>query len=188
MPRSSINPAMWVPKLKASIRQRWNTLREPRIGIMLHYDGSSADIPGVDWVAYDPRAGGSYNWMTTDIGQEVDIVPDDRRAWHAGKCRVSSELEAAGLLYRDANSAFYGIAITATDGDQVTPAAFDAVVRRCVTLFRRHGWVDGRRITGHDREAWPRGRKIDPTGSGRSPVLSVPKVRDAVKRLLSDGG
>jgi hypothetical protein len=85
------------------------------------------------------------------------------------------------LAYRDANSALYGLAIAATDGEVATQVQTEAVAMLCVPLFKRHRWDrkdDLWRIVGHDTEAWPRGRKRDPTGSDPSrPVLSVEAIR-----------
>jgi len=161
-------------------RQNWGRLREPRIGVMLHYDGSASDAGAVAWLTRDPRCKVSYNWLVLDDGQLVGVAPADARAWHAGVCRASAEL----LVYRDANSAFYGIAVAATAGQRATPAQSATVTRLVRSLFRSHGWdlhADSWRLVGHESEAWPRGRKHDPTGPDPAhPVLAVDLVRGAL--------
>ncbi len=156
-------------------------LREKRQGILLHYDASASDPGAVAWLRDDPRCHVSYNWLILDSGAQVTIAPMDARAWHAGVCRPS---DPARLPYTDANSVFYGIAIAATDGDVVTKVQQAAVVNLCVALFKRHRWnrkTQLWRISGHDKEAWPRGRKHDPTGSKpEKPVMDVSKIQELV--------
>ncbi len=158
----------------------YNALREPRLGVMLHYDDSASDAGAVEWLLHDPRCHVSYNLLVLDGGKVVEIAPLTHRAWHAGICRPSD----VRLTYRDANSAFFGVAIAADGTDVATSAQKQAVATICRTLFKRHGWdetTDVWRIVGHDTEAWPRGRKIDPAGSDpHHPVLSVMEIRGLV--------
>lgn len=155
----------------------WNLLREERKGVCLHFDDSASDAGAVEWLTRDPRCKVSYNVLILDSGQIVTIAPIEARAWHAGVCKPSD----ARLAYADANSALYGIAIAAGVHDRATEAQKRAVAGFCRTLFQRHGWnqaTETWRIVGHDTEAWPRGRKIDPTGMDRAhPVLSVMEIR-----------
>lgn len=154
----------------------WNSLREERLGVLLHYDDSASDAGAVEWLLQDPRCRVSYNWLVLDSGQLVTVAPEDARAWHAGVCRPS----IPALTYHDANSAFYGIAWAGRAGEEVTPAALTAIVALIRRLFQKHHWptTETWRITGHGAEAWPRGRKIDPTGPNpHRPVLSVPLVQ-----------
>jgi N-acetyl-anhydromuramyl-L-alanine amidase AmpD len=137
----------------------WGKLREARQGVCLHYDGSASDAGAVAWLTKDPRARVSYNRLVLDDGQVVKIAPDDARAWHAGTCRPSS----AAFTYGDANSALYGVALAAKPGDEVTGKQFDALVNVVRHYFEVEGWplTDWWRVTDHEQEAWPRGRKVD---------------------------
>lgn len=160
------------------VNSPWNDLlNESRQGILLHYDDSASDAGSLAWLTKDPTCHVSYNVLVMDDGTVYQVAPLTARAWHAGVCKPSDP----GHPYRDANSAFYGVAVAAKDGEIVTPAQFLAVVDVCRTLALRHGWdlaAEPWRITGHDREAWPRGRKIDPVGTRPTmPVLSVDAVR-----------
>lgn len=159
----------------------WNSLREPRMGCMLHYDASTSDSGAVAWLLHDPRCKVSYNFLILDDGRMVAIAPPEARAWHAGICRPS----VPRLAYRDANSAFYGLSLAATVGEVGTAAAKQAMVDLIRALFGRHDWdtqTDGWRIVGHASEAWPRGRKIDPTGPDPAhPVLSVGEIREMLR-------
>ena len=165
---------------KPTLLGNWGDRTQPRIGIMLHFDGSASDAGAIAWLRDDPRAKVSYNWIVTDDGGQVTIAPQDARAWHAGVCRPSD----SRLTYRDANSAFYGIAVAATSGQTVTIRQYNTVVNLCAALMKHHGWRDPWRIVGHDTECWPRGRKVDPTGPDPNhPVLDVEAVRrDVVAR------
>lgn len=162
--------------------RNFNVRREDRKGILLHYDDSSSDAGAVQWFG-DPACHVSYNWLVLRSGELVELVPEDSRAWHAGVCRPADER----LFYADANSALYGVSIAANGRERATAAQLAVVARLCAHLFERHGWSADQlwRITGHSREAWERGRKIDPEGpNAAAPVLSVNQVRAAVARLL----
>lgn len=161
-------------------KRNYNGLIAPRMGVMLHYDDSASDRGALGWLTADPTCKVSYNVLVTDDGVGHEIAPLDKRAWHAGVC-VSSD--PVRLPYRDANSAFYGVAVAARDGEVVTPAQFAGVVGVVAMLAAKHGWdlrYEGWRIVGHNTEAWPRGRKVDPVGlTPNRPVLSVAAVRAA---------
>jgi len=156
----------------------YNAVKGKRVGVMLHYDASTSDAGAVAWLTKDPRCKVSYNWLVLDNGTAVEVAPMGKRAWHAGVCRSS---DPARLPYTDANSAFYGIAIAATDGQTATAAQLRTVTDLTRTCFERQGWplTETWRIVGHSSEAWPRGRKHDPEGSNPTrPVLDVQAVRD----------
>ncbi|MBV9879050.1 MAG: N-acetylmuramoyl-L-alanine amidase [Gemmatirosa sp.] len=172
--------------------KNFNALKEARRGVMLHYDDSSSDAGAVAWFT-DPECKVSYNYLVLDDGAYVPIVPDGKRAWHAGVCKTS---DPARLPYADANSAFVGIAVATNDKTPATPAQIETVVWLTRREFERNGWplTDGWRIVGHDSEAiWPsdadtpvnlrgkRGRKIDPRGPDATrPILSTATVRARV--------
>lgn len=161
--------------------------REPRVGVMLHYDASASDLGAIAWFQNPGSRNVGYHLLVLDDGSFVRLTPDDARAWHAGVCRTSPELAARGVTYRDANSAFIGISIAATDGDRATPVQLVGVAGLAAEVFDREGWDRSEvwRIVGHDTEAWPRGRKIDPTGSDPSrPVMAVEDVRRLVVSFL----
>lgn len=157
----------------------WGSLREPRLGIMLHYDGSTTDAGALAWFEH-PLCRVSYNYLIWDDGNIHPIAPHTARAWHAGVCRSSSPL----LHYQDANSAFYGLSIAAKPPDSVFPPQLQSVAALCISLFQQQGWPRSEtwRIVGHSSECWPRNRKIDPEGPDPlHPVLSV----DGVRRMVA---
>lgn len=163
-------------------------LTQPRVGIMLHFDGSSSDSGAVEWFR-DPACRVSYNRLYLDNGDVVQITPSmNHRAWHAGVCRKTKDV-------RDANSAFYGLSAATDEKVPATQAQFDAIVDDCVALMQTHGWTDpDQHIVGH--EDWAihdkgplkgkLGRKCDPTGLRKQhPILSTQAVRDAVRKRLT---
>lgn len=169
------------PVAKAWGKQPSGTMRQ---GILLHYDASRSDKGAVAWLEDDRRVEVSYHYLILDDGDVLQIAPPGTRAYHAGVCKPSRK----EFTYSDGNNAFYGVAIAATDGEHATEAQIASVVALCQYLFWLEGWdvKDSWRITGHDAEAWPRGRKHDPTGVrepetpfyGQPPVMSVQEVQD----------
>ncbi len=168
-------------------------LREARKGIMLHYDASLNDKGSVAWLK-DDRCRVSYNWITLDNGNIVEIAPPKARAWHAGVCRWGNpESGFKKEKYKDANSAFYGLSIAATVGDETYPHQLRSIVAMCKTLFLDHRWSlqdEAWRIVGHDTESWYRDkekwyRKIDPIGPNKNRPVLDPAV---VRRLIAQEG
>lgn len=136
----------------------WNKLVGKRIGVMAHYDASSSDAGAVEWMLRDPACHVSYTYLILDDGTVVSVAPENARAWHAGVCKPS---DPVNMDYKDANSAFYGIAVAAGSKDTATPAQRAAFADLCARLMRKHKWTEPWRITSHALEAWPRGRKVD---------------------------
>lgn len=167
----------------------WGKLHEKRVGVMLHYDGSTSDPGAIAWLTRDARCKVSYTDIVTDNGKTVAIAPRTARAWHAGVCRPSKNFQ-----YRDANSAFYGLAVACGGLDTATAAQVDGVVRTILEYFVIENWTvkDILRITDHEAEAWPRKRKVDIWGDKRKraerglngPVLDLEIVRAMVKTEL----
>ena len=149
---------------------------------MLHYDGSGSDAGAVGWFGH-PDCGVSYQWLVLDDGSAVRIAPDSSRAWHAGRCRHSNPR----LEYRDANSAFYGIAAATNNYEDVTPLQTLTIAYLTRWYFEHEGWplADLWRITTHRSEAWRRGRKSDPEGGDlKNPILAVGDIRQLLGRIV----
>ena len=161
---------------------------------MLHYDASASDAGALSWLA-DPACKVSYNAIVLDDGSWTLVVPWTYTAYHAGECRPSSEqfeYHQVGTSYRHtANHGFYGISIASNDVVGATAAAMLTVAYLCRTLFQNENWSaveDGWRITTHEAEAWPRGRKSDPTGpTPKNPILGLGDVRWLLPRLSLTG-
>jgi len=172
------------PALRRTIRNgAWHgTTREDRLGVMLHFDASASDEGAMAWFQ-DPRCRVSYNYLVLDDGSYVEIAPLDARAWHAGVCRPSRD----DLTYRDANSAFYGIAAATNLKRSVTGLQLLTIAYLVRKLFQKNNWnpLDVWRIVGHSDECWPRGRKVDPVGLDPDrPILSVEAVRNLAPMIV----
>lgn len=177
-----------------------------RLGIMCHFDGSRTDAGAESWFD-DPDFKLSYNRAYTDNGRRLKLTPTiEHRAYHAGKCRSD------GRVQDNANSCFYGLCVTAGDGQVATVEQFTALVVDAAVIARYHqlrgdaGWEVSNIdywITGHedwavfssestpDQSKWGKlGRKHDPTGEnpkkGLPPVLDKVAVRQAVAAYLND--
>lgn len=100
-----------------------------------------------------------------------------------GQCRPS---DPARMPYTDANSAFEGIALSGGPAfGPPTPKQIAAVVALIRERFAANGWplTETWRITSHDREAWPRGRKEDVTGPNKAkPWLDLNTIRKEVAK------
>ena len=162
-----------------------NKLRDKRIGVMLHYFGSKTDHGAMAWIN-DPRFKCSYHYVVFDNGDYVQLVPLDKRAWHAGKCKPS-ELWPEWRAYKDANSAFYGVCAACGPHDKATDAQIDTMAHLTRQLFDREGWGhnETERVTTHQAEAWPRGRKVDPEGPPDCPAYPVFTRAQVVSRILA---
>ena len=153
----------------------WSGLKEPRQGVMLHWDGSGSDLGGLSWLQ-NPDIKAGYNIVVGDDGSWGILAPLASRAWHAGVCRPSS----GAPKYKDANSAFYGISILNGGKEDVTQRQVLTAAWLAARLFEREDWSrhDHRRVVTHSSEAWPRGRKVDPEGKDPlNPILSADDVR-----------
>jgi N-acetyl-anhydromuramyl-L-alanine amidase AmpD len=174
----------WEPRLLEDLRSpNHSALREPRQGICLHYDASTTDKGAVSWFKH-PDCRVSYQLLVLDSGDWVRIAPDDRRAWHAGRCKPGDDQ----LQYSDANSALYGIAAATNNKVDVTPVQLLTIAYLCKLYFAAEQWSLEQlwRITGHEHEAWPRGRKSDPSGGDpHNPIFSVDQVRELVPLIQS---
>jgi N-acetyl-anhydromuramyl-L-alanine amidase AmpD len=174
-------------------KKNWGELTEPRIGIMLHYDASYSHKGSVAWLA-SADVTVSYNWIVMDTGNIIPFAPYNKRAWHAGCCKSDDPR----LLYRDANSAFYGVSIAATEGDVATKAQKQNVADLCQTLMMRHRWTLAEiwRIVSHRSQAvyckghskaGQRGRKSDPEGPNLArPVMNTNEIKGMVAERLAN--
>lgn len=173
----------WAPsQVREVLNGQWGTLREKRIGVLLHYDASASDAGAVGWFA-DPACRVSYQLLVLDDGSYVRIAPDEARAYHAGVCKPSS----TQLQYADANSAFYGIAIANSGHEDVTPLQMLTAAWLTRRYFEKEGWpvTEAWRVVGHRSEASPRGRKSDPEGADlKNPILSVTDIRQLLGRVV----
>lgn len=179
---------------------------ERRVGIMGHFDGSRTDQGAQSWFD-SPEFLLSYNRAYTDAGRRIRLTPAiEYKAMHAGKCRSDSR------VHDNANTAFYGLCVTAGDGQVATVQQFTSFAVDAAVIARFHqlrgdpGWeIENIRywLTGHEDWAihspastknqalWGKlGRKHDPTGDnpskGLPPVLDKVAMRQTVAAYLND--
>ncbi|AUH64100.1 N-acetylmuramoyl-L-alanine amidase [Paracoccus zhejiangensis] len=118
--------------------------------IVLHYTGMADGASARDRLC-DPEAEVSAHWLVHEDGRAEALVPEDRRAWHAG---------AGSWQGRDdVNSRSIGIEII-NPGDRPFPMAqMDALVDLVRAIAARHG-LGPAAVIGHSDMAPD--RKCDP--------------------------
>ena len=122
--------------------------------LLLHYTGMASTAAAIERLC-DPAAKVSSHYVVDEYGEVLQLVPETRRAWHAGE----SSWEGVG----DINSRSIGIEIANPghgfgypDFPEIQIAAVIALCRDVVTRHR----IRADRVLGHSDVA-PQ-RKIDP--------------------------
>ncbi|QKV18369.1 N-acetylmuramoyl-L-alanine amidase [Oricola thermophila] len=142
----------------AEIRQSGN-FGERRDGksvdiLLLHYTGMETGGAAEDWLC-DPRSEVSCHYLVHEDGRIVQMVPEEKRAWHAGRSFWKGET--------DINSRSVGVEIVNGGHDYGLPAFPDSQVEAVIALARgivaRHA-IAPERVLAHSDVA--PGRKRDP--------------------------
>lgn len=162
--------------------------------VVLHYTGMKSAAEALARLT-DPAAQVSAHYLVDDEGLIYRMVPEDRRAWHAGVSYWQG--------VRDINSVSVGIEITNPGHDYdyraFTQKQIDAVIALTRDIQARHQ-IGAASVIGHSDIA--PGRKIDPgelfpwqdlarEGLGVWPTLSGTKhliSSDEAMKLLSGLG
>jgi N-acetylmuramoyl-L-alanine amidase len=122
--------------------------------VILHYTGMATGRAALDWLR-DPRSEVSSHYWIDEGGAIVQLLPEARRAWHAGASVWKGE--------RDLNSASIGIEIVNPGHDGGLPPFPDAQIAATIALCRdiaaRHA-IRPERILAHSDIA--PARKRDP--------------------------
>ncbi len=122
--------------------------------ILLHYTGMPT-AEGALARLCDPVAEVSSHYLVFEDGRILQLVPEVRRAWHAGAGRWKTD--------SDLNSCSIGIEIVNPGHDGALPpyppAQIEAVIALCVDISARHA-IRSERILAHSDIA--PGRKRDP--------------------------
>ena len=122
--------------------------------IIIHYTGMASGQAALDLLR-DPKSEVSSHYLIEEDGRIFALVPEDRRAWHAG----------AGYWagHRDVNSRSIGIELVNGGHDfdcpRFDPRQMSALDELCLDLIARHN-IPARYVLGHSDIAI--GRKIDP--------------------------
>lgn len=128
--------------------------RERPDSIILHYTGMADGAAALAWLC-EPRSAVSCHYLVEEDGTIVQLVPETRRAWHAGRARWRGE--------SDINSASLGIEIVNGGHDAGLPPfpeeQVGAIIALCRDLAARHSILP-ERVLAHSDVA--PGRKLDP--------------------------
>ena len=146
--------------------------------IVLHYTGMRNGPSAVDWLC-NPASQVSSHYVVTEDGAVLELVPEERRAWHAGRSVW------AGVT--DLNSASIGIEIVNGGHDHDLPAfpepQIEAVIALCRDIVARHA-VPPERVLAHSDIA--PGRKRDPGERFPWAQLAAAGIGHWVENLPSD--
>ncbi|MTI19131.1 N-acetylmuramoyl-L-alanine amidase [Rhodobacteraceae bacterium RKSG542] len=122
--------------------------------LLLHYTGMESEEAAVSRLC-DPRAEVSAHYLVKEDGEILQMVPESRRAWHAGKSYWKGD--------RDINACSIGIEIVNGGHDFGRPAypqvQIDAVIALCKDIIARHN-IPAYRVLAHSDVA--PSRKKDP--------------------------
>jgi N-acetylmuramoyl-L-alanine amidase len=126
----------------------------PLDALILHYTGMPDPQGALDWLR-DPTSQVSCHYVVFEDGRIVQLVPESRRAWHAGRSHWAGE--------SDMNSRSIGIEIAnpGHDGDypDFTDAQVQATIALCRDILKRNP-IPPDRVLAHSDIA--PGRKRDP--------------------------
>lgn len=141
--------------------------------IVLHHTATSADAKSVGKFFSYPSSKVSSHYIVDKTGYIVQSVPDNERAWHAGKSQFSG--------VENVNNFSIGIEIC-NIGDNTDPypdTEYDAVIRLVAFLVKEYN-IPLSGITRHRDIALPAGRKVDTSNN-----FIVQRVLDGVQAVLS---
>lgn len=121
----------------------WNERSHPITAVVLHYTGMPDAAGAIAWLT-NPQSGVSSHYVVAEDGQVVRLVPEEKRAWHAG---VSSWRGDADL-----NSRSVGIEIV-NPGHEWGYRPFpepqlEALTPLLADLVKRYG-IQPRNVVGH---------------------------------------
>ncbi len=143
------------------------------VAVCLHWTGGTYKS-AVDWCTRD-ESDVSYAKIVGPNGEVSTLVAPDRSSWSVGKSQAPAPWKGS-----HGNAMTYNIALAGGPPTKPTTAQVDATVQCIKETFAHFGWPlrDVFRITGHHEWAMPRGRKVDPVGSG---WLDLEEIRRRVR-------
>lgn len=127
-----------------------NARQTPIDMIVLHFTGMSS-LDDVLQKLCDPKSELSAHYVVAEDGRIFRLVPEDRRAWHAGVSSWQGQ--------RDTNSRSIGIEIMNNGATDYTHAQITSVMAICRGLMQRYD-IPTYNVVGHSDVA--PGRKVDP--------------------------
>jgi N-acetyl-anhydromuramyl-L-alanine amidase AmpD len=148
--------------------------------IILHYTGMPGADQALNWLCNEESQVSSHYFVYED-GRLVQLVPEERRAWHAGKSAWAGEI--------DINSCSIGIEIANPGHPGGLPpfaeAQIDAVIQLCRDCGERWS-IRPERVLAHSDVAPI--RKVDPGENFPWAVLSQQGVGHWVEQAPVAGG
>jgi N-acetylmuramoyl-L-alanine amidase len=128
--------------------------RGPTDILLLHYTAMPDADEALAWLC-DPASEVSSHYLVFEDGRVAALVPEERRAWHAGASRWCGE--------GDINSRSIGIEIANPGHPAGLPdfpdAQIEALIELCSGIVGRHP-IPAHRVLAHSDVA--PGRKVDP--------------------------
>jgi len=123
--------------------------------LLLHYTGMESSDAALDWLCRE-ESGVSCHYLVHEDGRIVQLVAEDKRAWHAGKSVWQGE--------RDTNSRSIGIEIANPGHSGGYPdfpeQQIESVIELCKDITNRNPAITSQNILAHSDVA--PGRKHDP--------------------------
>ncbi len=123
--------------------------------LLLHYTGMDSDEKALNWLCVE-ESGVSCHYFVYEDGRIVQLVPENKRAWHAGKSCWQGEV--------DTNSRSIGIEIVNSGHTGTYPdfpsVQINSVIELCQDIINRNSAIIPQNVLAHSDVA--PGRKHDP--------------------------
>lgn len=123
--------------------------------LLLHYTGMESGDAALEWLCCE-ESGVSCHYLVYEDGRIVQMVPEAKRAWHAGKSCWQDEV--------DTNSRSIGIEIVnaghAAEYPDFPDQQIASVIELCRDIIKRHPDIVSHQVLAHSDVA--PGRKHDP--------------------------
>ncbi len=123
--------------------------------LLLHYTGMESGDAALDWLCRE-ESGVSCHYLVFEDGRIVQMVPEEKRAWHAGQSCWQDEV--------DTNSRSIGIEIVNSGHTGDYPDFPDhqiaSVIELCKDIIKRNPLIIPQNVLAHSDVA--PGRKHDP--------------------------
>lgn len=146
-------PLSDTPLAKLRLSPNHGERSRPIDSLILHYTGMPTAVGALE-LLLSPEGQVSSHYFVDEDGAILQLVPEARRAWHAGRSFWAGEA--------DMNSASIGVEIVHpghADPRPFPPEQIDAIARLCKDICARND-IPAERVLGHSDVAI--GRKIDP--------------------------
>lgn len=123
--------------------------------LLLHYTGMESGDAALDWLCLE-ESGVSCHYFVHEDGRIVQLVPENKRAWHAGKSCWQDEV--------DTNSRSIGIEIAnpghSGEYPEFPSVQIEAAIELCNDILKRNPDIQPHKVLAHSDVA--PGRKHDP--------------------------